>query len=280
MPLRTSTVYSKALAMFVALMLLLGAAVVSLTQFIIAREFQRAEERDAEQKMRGAKFLMDRELSILRKSLDEPAEDALEKASPDALDFEVVASPDGRILEMHGAGGGDLQAASELLVPLLGGRAPAEGESYAVAKGRLHAIAWRREPRGNLLLAARDLSEDAATIGRVLGGQVAFLPMPQISIGSPGTEDLAEMISMGSVTFVRGAPDELTARSILRGPDRSILGLLGFTQVIPPERSGQGAVRVFLTVLVLAGGVFFGLVWYLLDRTILLRVRELTRQVE
>jgi len=296
--LRTQTVYSKALAAFVALSLLLGLAVVSLTQAIIAREFRQTERRQMLVSMQRLELLLSMQCESVRTALgrwvaETGAMGGRESGLPvtnilESLDLEWlgVLSPDGRFLEVTARDPGIRDSGLEYLgEEIIAANASAGASGFERIGGNFYVVAWQGAPAGfpknSLLVAARLVSGEVTTfLQAVMGGNISFRSMSNITIGSPGTEPLMELMSSEGAVVDDSTTDEIRGIGIVRRINGTVLGTVELAQERTLERSGEGAVQIFLTVLVLAGGVLFGLVWFVLDRTILARVRELSRQVE
>lgn len=281
--LRTTTVYSKALAIFVGLMVLLGAAIVSLTQFILAREFDLAEKREADRKLRALIASLEQAGEKLQRALVR-AESKLAPADffQGSAGFYAQMDASGSLLEAWPPSDQARNEALQLAAPLLSRTvAPGAGHGYGTIHSELFILAWHKGEDGSITLIAEPHSQALGrSVSLLLGGTIAFQPLRFLTLGPPGTEDLLEMFTRNATTFVSLPGDRLIARRLLRAPDRTALGIVEIRLDRTLLENGQRALRVFFTILVLAGGLLFGLVWYVLDRTILQRVRELTRQVE
>ncbi|GAB4170364.1 MAG: hypothetical protein Fur0032_09200 [Terrimicrobiaceae bacterium] len=294
------TVYSKALVLFVALSFLLGLAVVSLSQFVILRGFREAEEREMSQSVRRIAPLLDQQLDDLASKLAEwtsseelirlgaPYESAAERLSRLELELAAVVGANGELItsavDPQAANWASAEVIARLALSVATETKTTQGKGFFLAQGRLVEVSWApaapRFPAGSLAFASRTL--DAATLsslGGLLSGTVEFRPLTSRNLGGPGTEQLVTLLA-GAEATVNGGSGTLLGSFLIRGIDGSVLGVFELLKPRWLEPQGVVAVRVFLTILALAGGVLFVVVWLLLDRTILARIRELTRQVE
>lgn len=152
-------------------------------------------------------------------------------------------------------------------------------------EGKLVGIAWKsalpRFPDGSYVVVGRFFdNKPLAFLEGLLGGKITFKPLGGMTIGADGSEDVVTMLSKNEITVSEVSEDEISGSFVLRGFGGPVLGVVTLTQGRPLEEGALASVRVFLTVLALAGGLLFVAVWFLLDRTILARIHELTRQVE
>jgi signal transduction histidine kinase len=292
MRLRRESVYSKALAIFVALSMVLGLGVVYLTQAIIAREFRRTETREAGLSVRRLVMILEGELGRMEAMFGERLAGGLPDADERAVDFHQVD-----FIGVFDAGGfperwATAEGVSEEVVLHVAalvrsvsngefGGAPASG--FAMTGDTLLALAWAPvggDP-GSLLVIGRLISgKRLAFLEEMFSGSITFAPLGGTVIGPPGTEGLLALLTGEETVVEDPGQDTITAMTLLREPGGTALATVNLTQGRPLEQSGRQAVNVFLTVLVLAGGLLFAAIWFLLDRTILARIRELTREVE
>jgi PAS domain S-box-containing protein len=296
MKLPAESVYSKALALFVALCFLLGTAIVSLTQFIIAREFRLTEDRQAERDMGALLALCDRELMALDAALsalnpsDATAPTAVQPQALTALRMDVFGEADsaGRLVRIVLSPSAQSPEAAETAERIARAVSTAREKGFKrsgfdAPEGKLALVSWVPGNAGDshTLFVVRFFDGSFRAFAEsVLDGVVTFTSLDGTVLGPPGSEDILSMLSAGTITTTESADGRVTARKVLRGLDGAMLGTLDLTKERDLQRSGEGAVQIFLTVLVLGGGLLFGLTWYLLDRTILIRVRDLTAQVE
>ena len=296
------TVYSKALALFVALSVLLGTAVVWLTQAIITGEFRQTEVREMAASVDRLKDLLSREVQGTDSTLagwvnrsagglgvDNGLLPDSEQLALLGLDFAAIFGSDGTLLadsviSRIQSRRGDLSSTFRRA-----GFAIAETSLEVDAKGgfgsagsTLVAMAWRRVPgQDRVILGGRMVDGETLTfLESILPGSITFRPLMNEVIGPPGTEDLLHMMETGDTVVSEPRENEISAMTLLDGLEGNFLGILTLTQWRAVDPSGEGAVQIFLTFLVLAGGVLFVAVWFLLDWTILRRIRALTSEVE
>ncbi|MEX1118228.1 MAG: histidine kinase [Terrimicrobiaceae bacterium] len=300
MKLSTQTVYSKALAIYVAMSFLLGLGVVSFTQAIIVREFRETERREMETSVERLQLMMERELQDVESALtdllaESPALDAGLIRLPDlsqleSLQLNFVALVDAQGKLMASSILSDEQGSfHEADIPVIanGIRKAEVGKSadYAAAGNQLASIAWKESaggmPEGTLLLAGRLFADQpVAFLENLLGGSLTFETLAGRTIGAAGTEDIVAMLAGNEIAVTDVSPEKISGAFVLKGLGTPLLGVVRLTQGRPLEVGAQTSVRIFLTVLALAGGLLFVAVWYLLDRTILKRIQKLTRLVE
>lgn len=300
MKLSRQTVYSKALAIYVAMSFLLGLGVVSFTQAIIVREFRATERREMRVSIERLRMMLERELQGVEASLaDWLAEPRLREAGPSGLpdaaqleglklDFAAAYDLHGTLLDVVVCPGVDEAAGKEQFVPLgnlIVAASPENRSSYAALNEQLVGVAWKsappRFPAGSHVIVGRFFDNKPLTfLESLLGGKIRFQTLSGMTIGAAGSEDVVTMLSKNEITVSEVSEDEISGSFVLRGLGGPVLGVVTLTQGRPLEEGAQASVRVFLTVLALAGGVLFVAVWLLLDRTILARIHELTRQVE
>jgi len=109
---------------------------------------------------------------------------------------------------------------------------------------------------------------------------VAFEPLRTVNVSEGHNEPLLTMLAKNEFYVEATGPNELVGHILIRGINGIPLGQVRLSQVRPLYAEGLQAVQIFLTVLTLGGGTLFLVMWILLDRTILARIRELTRKVE
>jgi signal transduction histidine kinase len=292
--LRRESVYSKALAIFVLLSMVLGLGVVYLTQAIIAREFRRTEARETGMSVRRLVMVLEGELERMEAMLGENPAGGLPDADGRALHFYQVD-----FIGVFEAGGAPVRwVAAEGVPPDLQGhvasfvrsaragdsggrRDPASG--FAMAGGSLLLLAWVPvgEDPGTLLVAGRRIAgKRLAFLEEMFSGSIDFAMLGGTVIGPPGTEGLLALLTGEEAVVAEPTEETITGMALLREANGAAFATIQLTQGRPLEQSGRQAVHVFLTVLVLAGGLLFVTIWFLLDRTILTRIRELTHEVE
>jgi len=112
------------------------------------------------------------------------------------------------------------------------------------------------------------------------GGTGRFYPNDGHLNETLGNERLTRILG-GDPFFVEPRSErELTSYILLRSIDRSILGVIALTLEREVYREGLQAVQFFIVGISLAGVVLVVVVWILLDRTILARIRTLKRKLD
>ena len=293
------TVYSKALTLYVALSLLLGTAVVLLTSQIILREFLETERLEMVSTLQRFTGVLGRETRPLEISLD----DWIERNS---------SSKTEQILNPTSAGLAALQIDFLSLVDRNGN---AIGEAFVDEKARkqfqmdsswttwlnkfpptekgtassgfilmgdnLTALVCNDVGHGQKIAAGRIFDGNSFIfLEGLFGARVKFEPLRGLKVMSNSNDPLLTMLAKNEFVVEAKAPNELVGHSLIRGINGHPIGQFNLTQGRPLYHAGLQAVQVFLTVLTLAGGTLFLIVWVLLDRTILARIRDLTRRVE
>lgn len=294
MKLTSQTVYSKALAIYVAMSFLLGIGVVSLTQTIIVREFRATERREMLGSLERLQILLERELVSTSQSLSEwvslrngGVADARDIQRMN-LDFLAFFGPDLILREVVSDRLHAPPASASAVLPYLfsirNGR-PRDRKDFVVIQDQLAFMAWEFTQPGNplegIVVAIKKLDgASLRSLETLLGGKFDFEPLRDAQVVLPGAEALVAMLSRNDMIVEPISENEIQGQFLVRGPSGDPLGIAKFSQARLLEAGARTSVRIFLTVLALAGGVLFIAVWFLLDRTILRRIRELTRQVE
>jgi len=283
MGLASQTVYSKALAIIVGLSILLGVAVVSMSQFIIVREFREVEVGKMTEEVERLGILVDGEPALAEKALDAwIASQGEQGGAAQAIGFLAGGAVE-EVVPLEGWPTllADFSAAVRNV------SLPESGSGFFLLEGRQAvAASWRPWPlegpaRESLLVALRPLTAEVfSKINVFVEGDISFYSLDGFVLGTPGTEALVVLVSGDQELVIEQGAYELTGISLLRAWNQQPIGFLQLVRGMPLQQQGASAVRVFLTVMALAGGVLFIFLWVLLDRTILARVRELTRQVE
>jgi signal transduction histidine kinase len=291
------SVYSKALTLFVVFSLLLGMAVVLLTSEIILREFKETERQEMVATLQRFTLMLARETRPIEISIA----DWLQRNSPPdggrlilpqsgalvamQLDFLSVADSYGQI---QGTVFRDSAARRSFLKspawPLWiadspGLRFPKSG--FILMGDSLTAITCLDAGDGRRLGGGRIFdSESLAFLEGMFGARVAFKTLRSVSVTGEGTEPLLIMLARNEFFVQATGNNEIVGYILIRGINGIPIGQVQLTQARPLYAEGLQAVQIFLTVLTLAGGTLFAVMWLLLDRTILNRIRDLTKKVE
>jgi len=290
------TVYSKALTLFVALSLLLGTAVVTLTRSIIIREFEETERQEMVGTLQRFAIFLNRETRPVDISLVDwmgqwQKSTGAELPSPATLDnlqldFLSIADSDGRVLNTVFSGPASrelFQSAppwTQWIEPQMDGMDPHRNGFISVGN-QLVAIAWRRMDDGRLAAGAKIFGEETfAFLEGIFGARIRFDSLENLRISPDTHGPLVAMLGTNELVAEPNGPNELVGHVLIRGINARPLGQVRMIQSRPLYHEGLQAVQIFLTVLTLAGGTLFLVVWFLLDRTILYRIRDLTSRVE
>jgi len=289
------SVYSKALTLFVVFSFLLGLAVVLLTSEIILREFRETERQEMIATLQRFTLMLSRETRPIEISLADwlqrdtspqggqlPPTSALEALQ---LDFLSVADSSGKIERtvFREEIPPTIFSASSPWPQWVSGRAgvrlPKAG--FILLGDSLTAIACQGAGGNRLIVGGRIFDSDAlAFLEGMFGARVAFKPLHAVNVSDESNEPLLQMLAHNEFFVGVVGPNELVGHILIRGINGSPIGQVQLSQGRPLYVEGLQAVQVFLTVLTLAGGTLFLVMWILLDRTILARVRDLTRKVE
>lgn len=291
------SVYSKALTLFVIFSLLLGVAVVLLTSEIILREFQETERQEMIATLQRFTLMLSRETRPVEISLADwfqrnkpPGGNRFELPQAGALaamqmDFLSVADSNGQIQSTVFR---DPESRRIFLqsVPwpqwILGGtgvRLPKSG--FILMGDSLTAIACLDTGDGRILSGGRIFdAESLAFLEGMFGARVEFKPLRSVNVTGEGNEPILVLLSRNEFFVRTWGQNEIQGHILIRGINGIPIGQVQLTQGRPLYGEGLQAVQVFLTVLTLAGGTLFAVMWLLLDRTILKRIRELTKKVE
>ena len=291
------SVYSKALTLFVVFSILLGAAVVILTAEIILREFKETERQEMIGSLQRFALMLARETRPIEISLadwfqrNQRAEGArfiLPQTGSVAamrLDFLSVADAYGQI---QGTVFSDASARRSFMqsVPwpkwISGGtnvRLPKSG--FILMGDSLTAIACLDAGDGRRLAGGRIFdSESLAFLEGMFGARVVFKPLRAVNVSGKGNEAILAMLARNEFYVQATGDNELVGHILIRGINGIPIGQVQLTQARPLYVEGRQAVQIFLTILTLAGGTLFLIMWILLDRTILNRIRDLTRKVQ
>lgn len=291
------SVYSKALTLFVVFSLLLGMAVVLLTSEIILREFRETERQEMIGTLQRFTLMLARETRpveifvtdwFLRNAPVGQGEFVLPQAGALAamqLDFLSIADANGQIQTTVFR---DAEARRIFLQSspwpqwITGGpgmRLPKAG--FILFGDALTAIACVDIGNGRTLAGGRIFdTESMAFLEGMFGARVEFKPLRAVKLTGEGNEPLVAMLVRNEFYVKAVGDDELVGHILVRGISGLPIGQVQLTQGRPLYGEGLQAVQIFLTILTLAGGTLFAVMWFLLDRTILTRIRDLTKRVK
>jgi signal transduction histidine kinase len=291
------SVYSKALTLFVAISLLLGGAVVLLTSEIILREFKETERQEMVGTLQRFTLMLARETRPIEISVADwfqrnqpPAGERFVLPQAGALaamqlDFLSVSDSSG---QLQGTVFRDAPARRiffqstawpQWLSSRPGVRLPKAG--FILMGDSLTAIACLDTGVGRRLAGGRIFdSESLAFLEGMFGARVVFKPLGAVSVSGEKEEPLLVMLASNEFYVHATGENELVGHILIRGINGIPIGQVQLTQGRPLYAEGLQAVQIFLTVLTLAGGTLFVIMWLLLERTILNRIRDLTKKVE
>jgi len=291
------SVYSKALTLFVVFSFLLGMAVVVLTSRIILREFEQTERQEMIGTLQRFNLMLSRETRPVEISVADwlrrnrtSASSRIALAHADALDplqldFLSLADPGGTVTSsvFRDASVAEVFSESTPWTRWVTGSSatPLPKAGFLLMGDSLTAVACRKAADGQILAGGRIFDDESqAFLEGMFGARVAFEPLRTVLVSGGTNEPLVRMLARDEF-FVRvTGPDELVGHILVRGINGIPIGQMRLSQGRPLYAEGLRAVKVFLTVLTLAGGTLFVVMWILLDRTILARIRDLTRRVE
>jgi signal transduction histidine kinase len=287
------SVYSKALTIFVGLSLVLGTGVVILTSQIILGEFRETERQEMIATLQRFAIVLSRETRPVEIALFEATDTTrssgnLQLPQPDELallqlDFMSVANPAGRITAttFRNPESRSLVLSSQPWTEWIRNVPETRPAGFIIVGRYLTAVAWRKMTDGAIVLAGRILSDEPlAFFEGMFGARVEFIPLQGTQIGMNSNDPLLAMLAKNEFVVQAEGPDKLVGHVLIRGLGGNPLGQIRLQQGRPLYQEGVHAVQVFLIALTFAGGTLFALVWFILDRTILARIGELTRLVE
>lgn len=295
--LPSQSVYSKALTLFVIFSLLLGMAVVLLTSEIILREFEDTERQEMIATLQRFSLMLARETRPLEISLVDWIQRNETTGSsglilPQAtslaalqIDFISVADAYGQI---RNSAFRDATTQAIFSVPppwtrwISGvGETGIPRAGFILLGDSLTAIACTTTADGSIVAGGRIFDDESlAFLEGMFGARVAFEPLRAVNVGGDHTEPILSMLARNEFVVRANSPNELVGHILIRGINGIPIGQIRLSQNRPLYAEGLQAVQIFLTVLTLAGGTLFLVMWILLDRTILARIRELTGKVE
>jgi len=305
----SGTVYSKALAIFLAASLLLLGAVVALTQLIIFREFNLTEQREMKATLQRFSVVMSRETRPLEVSLSgwssstfianflaqPPLEPHIERIVPEALrelriDFVGIFDGRGILLRSVGADGRteDLLRNGELLPALLAQTgvetSPLETESrigHVLVGDQLCSIVISPVAKAGILMGGKLFDQSSwGFLEGLFSATIRFHTLKNTKVNEVTGRDIMELLVTQEVVIEAEDSSQITGYRLIRGFDGNPLGYISISQPRPLRQEGLRAIQIFLTGICLAGGALVLVVWLLLDRTILARIKNLTKKLD
>lgn len=293
----TGTVYSKALAIFLAAALGLLGAVAALSQFVILRELGRSEEREMRSMLQRLSHVMNRDFRPLETGVAEwqPApsrkgewrmdEDFRKSGMDFAVTFDARGTPvsvavnpaavgalqeDPDFFDRLGRELGNIDAVSE------------HGTGSVLAGGFLCQIAYRffGEDQG-WMAGGKIYSRDSwGFFEGLFSAAVTFQAFENPNVRDAKGRHLLQLLATQVAVVDVTREDQITGYSLIKGLNMLPLGYVSISQPRPLRQEGLRAIQVFLTGICLAGGGLVLVVWFLLDRTILARIKDLTRRLD
>lgn len=316
MKLPGRSVYSTALVIFLAASLFLLGAAVLLTQSIILREFTQTEQREMRATLQRMLLVLDREMRPLEMTVADwgPSDDLFQYAGSEDpalaprnlpswvlanlnLDFAAVYGRDGRLRQLA-------VRDEEIREQLNEGRALTETLDYhkvdrtgvssirrsgfLLMGKQLAAIAVhpilrsnRSGPPAGLIVGGRILDKSAwAFFDGLFTGTIVFRTFENARISDVSGREIVDLLNRKQAVIQEDSPNKITGFTLIAGFDGKPLGVLSLTQSRPLRQEGVHASQIFLLGISLAGGFLVFVVWVLLDRTILARIRDLTRKLD
>ncbi len=298
----TGTVYSKALVIFLAAALGLLGAVAALSQFVILRELGLSEEREMRAMLQRLTHVLNRDFRPLETGVAEwmpsapetsaakgewQIDEDLQKSGMDfavmcdltGLPVSVAVNPDASdILQGDQAFFGRLGRELSRLNPDLTGH----GTGSVLVKGHLCQIAYRFLPGDEGFLTSGKIyrRDSWGFFEGLFSAAVAFQPFENPSIHDSTGRHLLQLLATQVAVVDASREDQITGYSLIKGLNKLPLGYVSISQPRPLRQEGLRAIQVFLTGICLAGGGLVMVVWFLLDRTILARIKDLTRRLD
>ncbi len=293
------TVYSKALVIFLAAALGLLGSVVALSQFVILRELAGSERREMRAMAMRFSHVMSREARPLESGLEEWAR--ILSHSPGAarnlltpenlrhlnMDFAAIYDSAGRpsLVLVEPGFSRILPPDSKFFQEMAGMLEKGGSLGYAPAGDHLCLVAIRRfpdhAPHAGAVLAGRIFGPDSwGFFEGLFSAAVKFHHFENLDTGSSTGRHLLNLLTTQDVVVNSDRDDEIVGYVLIKGLNNLPLGYISISQPRPLRQEGLRAIQVFLTGICLAGGGLVLVVWFLLDRTILARIKDLTKKLE
>lgn len=284
MKLPRMTVYSKTLIIFSLALLMLFSALVILAKEFMLGQFEATE-------IQQTTLAVGRIAPLLASKKRAVAAMVTEASSSETPEMEAVLRPraaDAQALDFlflsHGGGwrellGRAVGGAPEIALP----EDQTERNGFLPVGGRLAFVSLQTPPegpRGRAMLGGRFLGAlDYAAIREFTGGDLRFTSLAEAMGDNELRERLRSALGVsGPLVEVLNA-DTLRAYVLVRSIEGHVLGV--FTLDLPRVlyREGLRAFSFFLVGLAVAGGGLVFVTWFLLDTTLLTRIRDLEARV-
>ncbi len=306
----SGTVYSKALAIFLAASLLLLGAVVALTQLVIFREFNLSEQREMKAMLQRFATVLAREAKPLEVSvgewsrspllgevLDDPAEEAnLGKITPTILkelkiDFVVLSDEEGALVRLvlpEATDARQVQLRARIIEALeVVVASPRNRTGYVLLGDQLCTLAIfpvksaSRETFRGTLVGGKLLGQDTwGFMEGLFSATIKFQAFQNTEVNEATGRDIMNLLNDQEIVIEAEDSSQITGYRLIKGLSGSPLGFISISQPRPLRQQGFRAIQIFLTGICLGGGALVLVVWVLLDRTILARIKDLTRKLD
>jgi len=306
----SGTVYSKALAIFLAASLLLLGAVVALTQLVIFREFNLTEQREMSAMLQRFSTVLTRDAKPLEVTVGEWAE------SPSVVKFAADRGPESDLGKITPALLEELNIdflalfdeRGKLARLVLASAAPADGIPGGESlRNALEGVAENTTSRIDYILVDDQLCSVAVfpvefalpegAKGTLAGGKllgrdtwgfleglfsatIKFHPFKNTQVNEASGRDMMNLLNAQEIVIEAEDSSQITGHRLIQGINGSPLGYVSISQPRPLREQGLRAIQIFLTGICLAGGALVLVVWALLDRTILARIKDLTNKLD
>jgi len=307
------SVYSNALAIFLLASIVLFGALIGLTQGIILREYTGTEQREMITRLQRFNLMLLREVRPLDQAVLIAAGNPettrfLRGLSNSLTDRNLLALlPAGSPADFIAVSTRDenrqlLQLRAEAVELKLGNfsgmlsqvfndeptTTPPNAEvrsGFVLINSHLVAVSFvpvgdPAEPLGHVICGKLLDHEALNYLENLFSAQIQFNPFQNLEVSAPGNEHILRMLANNEVAVIPGENNTLSGYMFVRSPNGLPLGLLRLTQPQTLLDKGQKASQLFLLGISLTGGALVLVVWILLDRTILRRIRGLTQKLE
>jgi len=309
------SVYSTALAIFLAASLLLLGAVAISTRSVLLGEFGHLEMSDMNSTMQQLKLMIAREtLRSLNSSVGDLSpwselykyahgnnpQFPTEKLGPMVLenlelDFVAIYGPDGKLLHVacRDTDVDNLFKKSGLLVAPWGVWKDPDGENthqsgFSLIEDHLVAVSIypilksdRSGPPAGRVVGGKFLNDGTwSFFNNLFSATVNFRTLNNRHITEVSGREIVDLLNSQQIVVQRSGPDQITGYILVEGMDGAPIGVVSLSQSRPLYTASVHASRMLLLTLALAGGVLVILMWVVLDVTILARIHWLIAKLE
>jgi signal transduction histidine kinase/sensor domain CHASE-containing protein len=303
----TGTVYSKALAIFLAAALGLLGAVAALTQLIILREFNQSERREMQAMLQRFSTVLARETLPLEAALGEWSRSAdiknfsegkaafpSEKIFPEALkeldvDFFGTFDHSGSLLRLVLSSKED-EALEQPLAEHLSQhefvdwlKQDENQTGYILIGDKLCAVssvALSSDAGGWLVAGKIFHSSSWGFLEGLFSATINFQTIRSTNVNETSGRDFMNLLNRQEIVIDPASNSQIFGYRLIKTLNGSPIGFVSISQARPLRQEGLHAIQIFLTGICLAGGALVIIVWILLDRTILARIKDLTRKLD